>query len=133
MAGFVQWMAPQYDAIQERRKVRVAELRDQARQGSHRRTPTLVADLAFGWEVFLEFAVEAGAIDAEEAEALWERGWMALGKAAAAQEEHQVAADPVERFFRSFLRRSVAARLIWQRWTVGNRIGLKPGDGGSPQ
>jgi hypothetical protein len=100
MAAFLQWVAGRYEELQDRRKARVRELRAQAQSSSsaHRRTPSIVADLAFGLETFLAFTREVGVFGKEEAEELWRRGWEALGQAAAAQAELHGAVEPTGRF-----------------------------------
>ncbi|HSL82886.1 MAG TPA: toprim domain-containing protein [Thermoanaerobaculia bacterium] len=99
MAGYVRWLAPRYQEVQKRLRSRVTELRAQATAtAQHRRTPSIVADLAFGMEVFLAYALDVGALERAEAESLWERTWKALGNAAALQAAHLEAADPVVRF-----------------------------------
>ena len=100
MAAFLQWLAGRYDEHQDRRSVRVRELRAQAQASSsaHRRTPSIVAELAFGLETFLAFTREVGVLSKDEADELWRRGWEALGTAAAAQAEHHGAVEPTGRF-----------------------------------
>jgi hypothetical protein len=75
-------------------------LRDEAVRGAegHRRTAMIVADLAYGWKVFLQFAKEVGAITEDERAGFWVRAWAALGEAGARQAAHHKAADPVRRF-----------------------------------
>lgn len=99
MAGYLHWLAPRYEGIEGRRRTRTAELRSRASAtAQHRRTPSLVADLAFGMEMFLKYAREAGALTKAEAEELWDRTWKALGEGAALQAVHLEAANPVLRF-----------------------------------
>ena len=99
MAGFVQWLAPRYEEIRPSLRKERAALREwAARSTQHKRTPGIVADLALGLRYFLLFAHDAGALTAEEAERLWLRGWGALGEAATAQRQHQVAGEPTRRF-----------------------------------
>ncbi|HSL82533.1 MAG TPA: hypothetical protein VLF66_07125, partial [Thermoanaerobaculia bacterium] len=100
MAGYLRWLAQHYDEVQKRLDTRVPALRRQASSqgGQHRRTPAIVADLAFGMELFLDFARDAGAVDETEAGELWERTWQALGEAAGTQAEYLEAADSVARF-----------------------------------
>jgi hypothetical protein len=101
MAGFLRWMAARYDGLPTLLRRRTAELRTRAASAgaSHRRTPTIVAHLAFGLEVFLSFAQGIGALSEFEVRELRDRGWTALGEAAGAQVEHLSTADPVRRFF----------------------------------
>ena len=100
MSAYLQWIAGHYERLQELRPVRTAALRALATTSGcgHRRTPSIVAELAHGLEVFLVFAREVGALDETEAQDLWERAWKALGQASAAQTEHLESADPVLRF-----------------------------------
>lgn len=99
MAGFLQWLAPRYDEVPQHRHSRIQVLRDQAAASTvHRRTPTIVAELAFGLEQFVTFARETAVLSEDEANQLWSRGWAALGVAAAAQAGHLMAQDPVQRF-----------------------------------
>ena len=99
MAGYLQWLASQIDELRQRLPERQRELRDHARRDQqHRRTPDTVAHLAIGVELFLAFDQDCGAITSEEAKALWERAWRALGEAASRQSQHQVTEDPAPRF-----------------------------------
>lgn len=96
VASFVQWLAGQYSEHGTRLRAEVAELRTVAfGSEQHRRTATIVADLAVGWRRFLEFARAAQALSAELAEHLWSRGWRALGELAKEQTRHQRVSDPV--------------------------------------
>lgn len=97
--GFPRWIAGRYEELTELRPRRLKELRSlAAASGQHRRTPGIVAGLAFGLEVFLRFTRDVGALSEAEALAFWERGWTALGEAAGAQVEHVASADPTRRF-----------------------------------
>ena len=60
--------------------------------------PTTVGNLLFGWQCFIDFAVEAGAILPAEGEDLRRRGRGALDEAAAAQNAHQQDSEPTQRF-----------------------------------
>jgi hypothetical protein len=99
MSGYIRWLAAQYDEVQAGLPAKISALRERAYQsGQHRRTPDIVANLAVGFEYFLEFAASVGAIDDTERQALWERCWQALGRAAEAQGEHQQSQEPAQRF-----------------------------------
>lgn len=101
MAGFLRWLAPQYNGVRDSLRAEVAELREKALVGiAHRRTPEIVANLFIGLKLVLAFAEDAGAITAAEKADLLRRAWDALGEAAAAQAEHVQAADPVGQFLR---------------------------------
>jgi hypothetical protein len=109
MVGFIQWLAPRYEEIRKRKGRRTAKLRSAATARSqHRRTPSIVAELAFGMELFLSYARDSGALDEAEVKRLWERTWTALGKAAELQSEHLASANPVDRFL-ELLRSAIVA------------------------
>ncbi len=99
MAGFLSWLSPRYAQTKVGLREEITRLRTEAAQSQlHRRTPEITANLAAGLRYFLRFAVNIGAMDKEEALALWERGWSALGAAAQAQMRHQTASEPTLRF-----------------------------------
>jgi hypothetical protein len=109
MASFVQWLASGYEKLRSELKEEYAILREAASTSSqHRRTPGIIADLALGLRYFLLFANEVGALSEAEAEKLWVRAWRALGKAAAAQSQHQATSEPTRRF-RELLSAAVAS------------------------
>ena len=99
MAGYLQWLAADYETIQSALPAETAVLRDRvAGDRSHRRTPGIIADLAVGLRYFLRFSVKCGAITDAEERALWERCWKALLVAGAAQATHHQDAEPTRRF-----------------------------------
>jgi hypothetical protein len=99
LAGYVQWLSGQIDDVRQQIPEQLAAFRAQAQQNvAHARTPDAVAHLALGWRVFLRFALEVEALTYDEAEALWERVWQALGESAAVQAQHQVSEEPARRF-----------------------------------
>src|SRR5205814_2043611 len=101
MAGFVRWLAPQYAELCARLPAERSALRERALTGAgSSRTPGIVADLALGLNLFLDFALAAGAITPAEREALARRGWQALGESGAAQAEHVQTAEPTAIFLR---------------------------------
>ncbi|HEY8601378.1 MAG TPA: DUF3854 domain-containing protein [Thermomicrobiales bacterium] len=99
LAGFLMWVAPQYATIQATLAAETLRLRELATASdAHRRTPGIVASLGAAWRLFLDYAVESGALSAAWATKSWERGWLALGQAANAQAKHQTASEPTARF-----------------------------------
>jgi len=99
MAGFVLWLALHYESVQQNLPQEIQDLRERAfSSGMHKRTPEIVANLAYGWSLFLEFSKDVGAISEDERQDFWERGWNALGQAAASQQHHQAASEPTQRF-----------------------------------
>ena len=99
MAGYLRWLAGQYETIRLGLRERIEELRQQATTSTmHKRTPAIIANLAVGMRSFLGYAEETGALSAGESAALWQRVWSALGRVAAAQASHQTATEPTQRF-----------------------------------
>lgn len=101
MAGFIQWLAPRYDAVRTGLQAEVAQLRDRVMgHGQHSRTPGIVADLAIGLKYLLAFAVDIGALTSDEAESFKRRAWDGLLAAAQAQAAHQEVSEPTRHFLR---------------------------------
>ena len=120
MSGYIRWLAERYEELQEHLKEEYAELRALASTSTqHRRTPGVTADLALGLRYFLNFASESGAISIEQAEEFWEEGWRALGVAASAQFQHQVADEPTRRF-RELLGAAIASGQAYVADPKGN-------------
>ncbi len=97
MAGYLAWLAPQYEQVKARLADQVRHERDSL-GGQHRRTPTSIANLLCGFNLFIDFALHVEAIEPAEAESLRDRARRALGEVADDQAGHMRAADPVERF-----------------------------------
>jgi len=99
MAGYVRWLAPQIDKLKETLPNRHRALRDTLVQsGGHRRTPDVAAGLILGWETFLRFAEEAGAISRANAAFLLTQARAALTDSAKGQRTHQASEEPATRF-----------------------------------
>ncbi|MDA2929331.1 DUF927 domain-containing protein [Acidobacteria bacterium AH-259-O06] len=99
MAGFLKWLAPQLGDLKGRLPKLKKELCSKAtKETFHRRIPDIVANLAIGLKLLLEFACEVEAISQDDREEYWRRGWEALGEVAGAQAQHQSGEDPTNRF-----------------------------------
>jgi hypothetical protein len=102
LSGFICWLASRYDEVTKALPERRLTLREAAiaavGESAHKKTPTTIADLAVGYEVFLTFARETGAITDEESKALWARAWAAFVSVGQAQADHQQASDPAKQF-----------------------------------
>jgi hypothetical protein len=101
MAGYVRWLVPQMGTIRQELPQQTARLREQVRaDGQHARTPGIVADLLFGWQTFLRFAVDVGAVKGVGRDVLLMRVRQALLAAAARQAPHLESAEPAAHFLR---------------------------------
>jgi hypothetical protein len=101
MAGFLEWVAPQYVAVKKLLRTEVERLRTAGHvEGRHRRTSATAAELLAGWDVFLRFALAVKAVRADEAESLRRSATAALADAAERQTEHQADAEPAAHFLR---------------------------------
>ena len=99
LAAYVQTIADQFEAVKvgsEQHKQQTRQLAERFK-GAHGRTGPAAAQLAYGWEVFLAFAVSKGAVSSEEAAVLWSRVLAALEETADSQGEHLHEEDPVNR------------------------------------
>jgi hypothetical protein len=99
MGAYLTWVASRYEEWQTRLRTRVQEIRREGRGRSiHARLPGILAELQTGWGIFLEFALEVGAIGRAEKEQLVERSEQALDKLAERQAQYQLADDPASLF-----------------------------------
>jgi hypothetical protein len=90
MTGFIQSLAGRYDEARASFDRKASHYRAEAFSSIlHARTPEIVCSLQAAFEIFLEFAVATGAIDAGKADRLMEQCWNALREAAAAQGKFQ--------------------------------------------
>jgi len=122
MGAFVNWIASRYEYVQERLTTRVTEIRSQHHgYAVHARLPSAVADLRAGWEIFLDFAFEAGAISRLEQAELKDRWERALDELAAVQTRYHQVSDPALRFI-SLLQ----AALLSGRAHMSDRLGKTP-------
>ena len=113
MAAYVSWLARRTSRERaEDLRRRVSEYRTKASQSiaGHRRVPDITAHLMAGFQSFLLYAVEVGAVTRSGATTLGARAWQALGTVAAAQSPLQDAADPVTRFLELIQAALVAGR-----------------------
>jgi len=99
MAGYLCWLASRIDdlkvALPERRRT----LRDTLAQGiDHRRTPDIAASLILGWETFLRFAEDVGAISCAAAASLLARVRAGVTDSTEVQRTHQASEEPARRF-----------------------------------
>ncbi|WP_051935460.1 DUF927 domain-containing protein [Deinococcus sp. YIM 77859] len=99
LAAFVQGVAARFEGVRVGSPAHVRRVRELSPyfRGQHGRTGDAAAELAYGWEVFLSFAVKVGAVKEGEALALWGRVTAALSETARGQSEHLTEADPVAR------------------------------------
>lgn len=101
MACYLGWLAPSYPRIREALPGLTAELRAAAvADGMHARTPGIVANLAVGFRLFLQFAELVDAITPSERARLRSESWQALLEAADLQQAKQEATEPARHFLR---------------------------------
>jgi hypothetical protein len=99
MAGYLRWLAPCIDELRHTLPERQRALRDEfVRGGQHKRTPEIAASIMVGWETFLGFAEDVGALPRHGAQVLLERTRTAVLDSASAQAGHQSSEEPAARF-----------------------------------
>ena len=127
MSGFLRWIANRYEEIQGRLRTRLFEIRSKADPiPAHARLPGTLAELQVGWEIFLDFAVETGAIDATEKENLELRGRTAFRTLGTLQTKYQSSGDPASHFIAS-----LRTALVCGQAHVADRLGNAPKDASS--
>lgn len=99
MAGFVQYIAQHHDDLVIGSLHYREHLKDHEGRfaGRHPRTGPACAELSYGWRVFLDFAMQVGAMTAEASSLYWNRVVDGLAQLAAQQGTYQEEQDPVQR------------------------------------
>jgi hypothetical protein len=109
MGGYLTFVASRYEEIQRCLKTRVRERRQGNFTASvHARLPEMIAELASGWEIFLDFAEQSDAIHGDTRTQLEQRAGRAFEEVAAMQACYHRASDPA-RGFLSLLQAALAA------------------------
>lgn len=99
MAGYIQWLALDYEETRRKLPSQITTLRNLSLNSrAHARTPENAANLGIGLAYFLRFALESEAVTRDEALKLLQEGWQAIGELAAEQAQYQDASDPVKMF-----------------------------------
>jgi hypothetical protein len=99
MAGFLKWIAQDYERVRAEFSERVSEYRSTASGPPvHARTPEIVSSLQAGFELLLAFASDCGAVTEAERGMLSRRCRDALREPAAAQAKHHAATEPTRQF-----------------------------------
>jgi hypothetical protein len=99
MGAFLGWIAVRYNELHQRLRKRSLEIRSQGRGRSvHARLPGALAELQSGFELWLEFALETGAISTAERTELEQRCERAFQELAVLQIRYHQARDPALRF-----------------------------------
>jgi len=130
MGAFLSWIAGRYEERQQRLRARMLEIRSRGSgRAIHARLPAALAELQSGWELFLEFAVEVGAIGRAEQEELAERSQRAFAKLCALQATYQQAGDPALHFVALFQLRWPADVPMWRTAGVGYQTRRRCGAG----
>lgn len=121
MAGYILWLAGHPERLSNIRPSVEAHRAGLLDLGSHRRTATLLAELALAWRTVLDYAMDCAALTVQEAEQYWSRIQAALIVAGQAQSDHDSDADPAARFTEL-----VSAALASGRAHVADTTGLAP-------
>ena len=101
MGAYLVWMAARHNQLQECLRTRVLEIRGGVHKQSdpiHARLATTLAELQSGFEIWLRFAVEVGAITDAERNRMQERSEKALDHVARLQAPYHRGSDPAFRF-----------------------------------
>ena len=126
-AAFIRWMAGRLDEVRGRFLAMVQEIRPLASiSGCHARTPGMVAELMASFDLFLEFAVEVGAVSSREALEHHKTMWDGLIEGAVeSRDENQEEGTPAEVYL-SMIR---AALGTTNAYLDGESTGCVPGGG----
>jgi hypothetical protein len=122
MTGYLEWLQPQLATRPTRWRARWETLRAEQQAGltNHARHPEMYAHLVTGWETFLAFAVEVGALTRAEANRSQQEGGEFIASALNRQRIDDAAEDPVQRFL-GILREAFAQKRVYLDSTEGDR------------
>jgi hypothetical protein len=99
MAGFIEWLAPQMDALPGILRQAFEGARHRATTGGeHLRVPGILANLWLGVDCGLRYAEEIGAISGSDADGLRSRCWSALVEVGTRQAQSVEGERPSRRF-----------------------------------
>ena len=126
MAGYLCWLADQYESIQTNFQQNLTRYREKAATSSaHQRTPEIVANLAIGlWRLRL-YAEAHKVFTKEEGQDFFKQGWDALGRAAEEQVKHQQSSNPARRFL-ELLAAAIASGGAYVASSVGSYPSNQP-------
>jgi hypothetical protein len=115
MAAYLQWIAQQWDDLQDQVPRRFRALRDEAAAlGTHTREPSHIAHVQLAWRVFTACALAAGTITADEREAILKETWRHLQALVTTQDALLHMQTTVPRFL-GLLMSGFAAKRIYVR------------------
>jgi len=99
MRGFIEWLQPMITQLRKAAPARVSALRNELHQvGSHLRQAEALAHLRYAFDLFLEFAQEAGAVEGDRADELRARARDTLRALGEEQGSTLKDLEPAERF-----------------------------------
>lgn len=121
MGAFLCWIAGRHDELQDCLETKTRDVRNPYQGAVHARIPGALAELQCGFEIWLQFALDVGAISAAERDVLERRSANALHELGVRQTQYHQASDPALRFV-SLLRAALASGCAH----VADRSGKKP-------
>lgn len=98
LAGYVRWVASDYEGVRAKLEARQKELRLELQVGKHRRTADNSARLLAGFELFMDYTVSSGVHDRETADKHCQLCKQALLALAEEQDQLQEEYNPATRF-----------------------------------
>jgi hypothetical protein len=100
MAPYIQWLAPQLDAVRDEHRGLTDKIREEIGDiaGAHPRHSDIIAQLLAAYQLFLRFVVESGAVDQTTADHYQDKARQILLELGAAQGEIQDESRPGRRF-----------------------------------
>ena len=122
MSAYLEWIAGRYEQLQDRLRKQVEKLQQaHHRRDVHARLPRTLGQLQAAWEIWVQFALEVGAIDQAEQEELQKRCRDALRELMFLQARYQQPSDAASCFV-SEIRAAIASG----RAHVADRRGKVP-------
>ena len=98
-AAYIRWVAARYEHLQSRMRQELGTARhNRGKRGIHSRGSDIAEQLFFGACVALEFAIDSGAVNEDQADKIRERIKCGLDEASTLQQQQRSEIEPTERF-----------------------------------
>lgn len=118
MRGYLEWLAPQLDALPSQFEEAFTHLRQEANKRDatktrHSRLNESISHLHIGLNVFITFAVSQGALSQEEGEKILQEGWDIFNQIADEQTQLEKAGEPSKKIAEASMELEAQGRIYW--------------------
>jgi len=118
MRGYLEWLAPQLDALPSQFEEAFTHLRQEANKRDatktrHSRLNESISHLHIGLNVFITFAIFQGTLSQEEGEKILQEGWDIFNQIADEQTQLEKAGEPSKKIAEASMELEAQGRIYW--------------------